>query len=240
MIKKLLPRFLKAGIAQFLEARSLHVSQAGQDFWVFGEAFNEKRNGYFVDVGAHDGIHLSNTFLLERRYGWGGVCVEADPSNFALLRRNRGVACVRACLDSQEGSVSFVKRGDWSGIVLEEMRARVEADPGAEVIQVRTRTLESLLGELAVPADPDYLSVDIEGAEERVLAGFDFGRYRFKCITIERPSEVLRGVLHGHGYVLVREVPGLDAFYVRRDFLPEYTSNLFTFYMKRRLAFRWR
>ena len=42
------------------------LSQAGQDFWVIGEAFNGKRNGYFVELGSADGITLSNTFLLEK------------------------------------------------------------------------------------------------------------------------------------------------------------------------------
>ena len=240
MIKRLLPRALKSAAARFLQARSLHVSQAGQDYWVWGEAFNEKRGGWFVDVGAHDGVFVSNTLLLEQRFGWNGLCVEGDPDNFALLRRNRRVACVHACLDAQEGTVEFAKMGAWSGIVTAENRDQVRANPEAEVIRVRTRTLASVLAEHGVPPEPDYLSMDIEGAEERVLAGFDFSRHRFKCLTIERPSPALRETLRRAGYLLVRDVPGLDAFYVHGGFVEEFRANLFNYYMKRRLSFRWR
>jgi len=64
--------------------------------------FNEKRNGYFLDIGAHDGIHISNTYLLERRYGWSGICIEANRDTFLKLQKNRKATCVNACLDSCE------------------------------------------------------------------------------------------------------------------------------------------
>jgi hypothetical protein len=78
-IKKLVPRAVRTKIKAGLQARTLQMGQAGQDYWVIGEVFNERRGGYFVDIGAHDGVELSNTFLLEKRYGWTSVCVEANP-----------------------------------------------------------------------------------------------------------------------------------------------------------------
>lgn len=54
------------------------------------------RNGYFVDLGAYDGIYLSNTYLLERRYEWNGICIEANPATFMSLRSNRRAKCVNA------------------------------------------------------------------------------------------------------------------------------------------------
>ena len=64
---------------------SLHMSQAGQDSWVLGEVFNEKRNGYFLDIGAADGVCLNNTYLLEYRYKWSDICVDANPETFLTL-----------------------------------------------------------------------------------------------------------------------------------------------------------
>ena len=74
---------------------------------------------------------------------------------------------------------------------------------------------------------------DVEGAEERVLSGFDFDRYRFRCMTIERPSVALREVMAHFGYRLVKELPGLDAFFIHEDFLAEYTNNALHFWAKR-------
>ncbi len=216
---------------------SLNLSQAGQDMWVYGEVFNERRNGYFVDIGAHDGVFLSNTYLLERRYGWSGICVEANPVNFERLRRQRRAVCVNACLDSVEQDVAFAPRGVMGGIVSPTTDIRAAAS--GETISLRTRTLENVLREHRAPHEIDYLSIDIEGAEERVLGDFAFDAYSFTCITIERPSANLQEVLGHHGYVVIKSVPWLDYFYVHQQFMPKYEDNMMAFYSKRFLRVRW-
>ena len=45
------------------------------------------RPGTFVEIGAFDGVNLSNTYMLERCYDWRGLLIEANPENF---RRPRG------------------------------------------------------------------------------------------------------------------------------------------------------
>ena len=82
--------------------------------------------------GAHDGISISNTYLLERKYGWTGICVEANPDSFEQLKRNRRAVCVHACLDSTEGFVNFAKRDVMGGIVsadTDNKGIENEADP---------------------------------------------------------------------------------------------------------------
>ena len=235
-----LPWKLQVPLTRLLSRNSWSLSQAGQDFWVFGEVFNERRGGYFLDVGAHDGLTISNTYLLERRYGWTGLCVEANPTTFQKLVRNRRCHCLNVCLDRDEGEVEFALRDVLGGIVDPALDNRASAGMGAPIIRVKTVPLQKLLKEHAAPQIIDYLSIDIEGAEERVLGAFDFTSYRFNCLTIERPSPALRGLLDRHGYTLIKEIHELDCFYVHRDFLGEYKRNLFAFGEKRHLAFRWR
>lgn len=67
----------------------MFYSQAGQDLWVLQTAGNK---GFFVDIGAHDGIESSNTYALEK-HGWTGICVEPNPVSFAALRNNRSCDC---------------------------------------------------------------------------------------------------------------------------------------------------
>ena len=62
----------------------------------------------------------------------------------------------------------------------------------------------------------------------------------FRCITIERPTESLRAILKSFGYVLIKEIPCMDCFYIHQDFLEEYKCNLFNFYSKKNLSIRWR
>ena len=46
-------------------------SQLGQDVHVLNEIYKGKQNGYFVEIGAYDGIEYSNTFLMEKDYADG-------------------------------------------------------------------------------------------------------------------------------------------------------------------------
>lgn len=237
-IANLIPKPVKLAIKPFLERKSLYLSQAGQDFWVYGETFNEMRNGYFLDIGAHDGISFSNTYILEYKYAWNGICVEANPDIFKQLKKNRRALCVNACLDSAEGLVDFAKGNMEGGII--SPNTDNKAPESHEVVQMKTQTLESLWIGKNVPHEIDYISIDIEGAEERVLGSFNFKEYRFKCITVERPSDTLRKILVENEYVLVKEIPEIDCFYVHRSFIPQYITNLSAFYFKRHLTIRWR
>ena len=63
-------------------------SQGGQDIYVT-RILKEKRDGYFVEIGANNGYIMSNTYLLEKNYGWKGICVEATPYKITELTNNR-------------------------------------------------------------------------------------------------------------------------------------------------------
>jgi len=240
MITKYTPKFVKSAIKRCLQPHSFQMSQAGQDLWVFGEVFNEKRGGYFLDLGAHDGLSISNTYLLERKYHWTGICVEANPDSFQQLRKNRRAVCVHACLDSTEGFVNFAKRNVMGGIVSADTDNKGIENNTDEVIRIETKTLKSVLIENKAPSEIDYLSIDVEGAEQRVLGDFNFKKYRFKCMTIERPTELLRAIFKENGYILIKDIPGLDCFYLHESISEQYLANLFAFYYKKRLTLRWR
>jgi FkbM family methyltransferase len=234
-LQKYLPQALKTLIKEssaykFLLTRQLFISGGGQDLWVIGEVFNGARDGFYLDIGAHDGVEHSNTYRLERRYGWKGICIEGNPDTFTKLIKNRKCNCVEACLDSTEQVVEFAKKGEIGGIVLHENKNQVNS---LDVIKIQTRTLQSVLEEFNAPEEMDYLSIDIEGAEDRVLREFDFTSYRFKCITIERPSESLRAILKKNGYSLIRDVKFLVAHYVHESYLSQYEKNFFSFYRRR-------
>ncbi|KUG23247.1 hypothetical protein ASZ90_006908 [hydrocarbon metagenome] len=237
-ITKSITKLINTAIYPFFERKSLHVSQAGQDFWVYGEVFNEMRNGYFIDIGAHDGIYLSNTFILERKYDWKGICVEANPSSFKLLKKNRRAICVNACLDGTEGFADFARRGLMGGIIAPD-KFNKDGD-SCDVVRVKTQTLNNLFREMDVPHEIDYFSIDIEGAEESVLKGFNFKDYLFKCITIEHPTNTLKKIFTENGYILIKEIPFFECFYVHESFFGQYCTNLFDFYNKKYLTMRWK
>lgn len=203
--------------------------QIGQDFWVFAEAFNGMRSGYFVDIGAHDGRHISNTFILEKDFGWTGLLIEANPYSFEKLLKTRSSKCLNICLDRAEGEAEFAIRGVMGGLVGRDFdNARPSEE--TELVRLKTRPLSDVLDEEGAPDVIDFLSIDVEGAEERILLDFDFHRYLFNCMTIERPGRTLRARLAERGYRVVREVPGLDTFFVHKSFAQRYRQNMMAFY----------
>jgi FkbM family methyltransferase len=209
-------------------------SQTGQDFWVIGEVFNEMRHGFFLEVGSADGISLSNTYLLEREYGWMGICVEADPEYFAALQQTRSAICVNACVDANVHEVEFARRKLHGGIQdrgLDNEPGQCPEEPYSTV-RMTTRPLVEILSEHMAPPVIDYLSIDVEGAEERILGSFPFESYRFRCMTVERPKPMLRKVLEDNGYVIIKEIPGYDVFYIHRSFMSDYVANVFAFWTK--------
>ena len=71
--------------------------------------YKEKQNGFFVEIGASDGIKYSNTLLLEKKYNWKGICVEPIPINFQLLCKNRpkSICCDKAVYNTTDMDVVF-------------------------------------------------------------------------------------------------------------------------------------
>ena len=63
-------------------------------------------DGFFLEVGAHDGEHLSNTLWLEKQKGWSGLLVEADPETYAqLVTKNRRAWLAHVCLSPKRWPV---------------------------------------------------------------------------------------------------------------------------------------
>lgn len=202
-------------------------SKEGQDRWVLG-VLQGKRNGYFVDIGAHDGKSASNTYRLERDYGWKGICVEPGTAGFQALQQNRSCILEPVAMYSSDGTVPFINRGrhkQLSGIPTDECCSYYTEQAKAAGHQVETRpamTVNTLLGKHNAPQYIDYLSLDAEGAEYEIIRVMDFSRYVFRTITVEhnyiekcgyRPKDLerrnaIRTLLTDNGYVCV--TPGDD------------------------------
>jgi FkbM family methyltransferase len=208
-----------------------NLSQAGQDVWIINEAFCKARNGYFVEIGSTNGIAINNTYLLEKRYGWSGICIEPNPYFFQHLEINRDCICLNTCVDGETGEVEFLFDSVMGGIIDKKM----DVQPQISLFltkpkRVKTTTLLDILEANAAPKVIHYLSIDVEGAEERILINFPFDQYVFLSITIERPTEALHNKLVQHGYQLVKVIPELDSFYIHESFREAYTINTMSFY----------
>ena len=158
------------------------TSQLGQDKWVC-EALGYKKHGYFLDIGACDGITFSNTYYLEKELAWNGICIEAGKVNFGSLVKNRGCICVHKALSNENKVVEFKEDGV-SGMISEEGDQLIEAI-----------TIDKLMIDYNVPLLIDYISLDIEGMEYEVLTKFLFDKYKVALWTIEHNAYIDKGVM---------------------------------------------
>jgi FkbM family methyltransferase len=205
-------------------------SQSGEDF-LLKEFFGGKGAGFFVDVGAFDGVHVSNTYAFERA-GWTGICVEANPTIFEHCRRARpGSICVHAaCVgDGSVGQIRFLQEplGLLSGVAPDEedVRRRYE-NRGLKfddftIVEVPARTLTALLDEHCPAGTPvDFLSLDVEGTELEILRGLDFSRHAPRVLVVEANTAEARAelveLLARHGYREARRLE-VNSFFVRGD-----------------------
>lgn len=184
--------------------------------------------GYFVELGANDGISQSNTKHLEMFHGWRGVLVEPYPGNFIKLSKTRArsnhienAACVSFEFGKAEMELIYsnlmTTPMDGSSDV-ENRKLHAESGKkwlrGTDTVQafsVRARTLNAILVEAMAPEVIDLLSLDVEGGEIEVLKGIDHSKYRFKWILVEaRDEKRITEFLEGKGYRLHSKLSAHD------------------------------
>lgn len=185
------------------------------------DAIEPSRNGYFVELGANDGVRQSNTYKLQRRYGWTGLLIEPSPQRFAECVLNRAfgnrpkVRCA-ACVpfgfsdrfvEIEEADLMSVAKG----LEVPDKQAVEHADSGRIFLKdsalrhsygALARTLTGLLDEVKAPAAFDLLSLDVEGNELAVLLGLDIERYQPKWILVETRGAEIAEFLSKSGYQL--------------------------------------
>lgn len=158
------------------------------DQWIHRLIFPRKKNGWFVELGAANGIGGSSCCFLER-IGWRGICVEPSLTFFPKLRRNRPKAiCEHVCITDRTGHVLFQENGYLSRVVYEP---QYEFDRRQR--RMASITLGDLLEKHRFPKVIDYLAMDVEGSERRILSTFSFDDYRILAISTEgdRADDIL-------------------------------------------------
>ncbi|MCJ9673385.1 MULTISPECIES: FkbM family methyltransferase [unclassified Neorhizobium] len=198
-------------------------SQIQQDRWVL-EELREKRDGFFVEIGAFDGKTHSNTYLLETAYGWKGILAEPNPILSDGIRSIRSSPLDTRPVDSDTGK-SVVMRYVADEPELSAMADRAYSDQHAEArrkgsveIAQSTISLDDLLQTYNAPDEIDFISIDTEGNEPDILSSFDFDRYTVRLFCVEHnytdANVKLDQIMFRRGYERVyREWSRFDAWY---------------------------
>jgi len=231
--------------------KSKYYSQEGQDTLVYSLFFNNTKNRFFLDIGAHDGVSFSNTFFFETHLDWKGICVEPIPEVYERLVKNRACICIKACIDSKNGTLKFTRVKGYgemlSGISdkydqkhKERINKTIKQYGGeVEELEVKAVTVKSLIEQYKLDKI-DLMNVDTEGNEWPIIQSFPFDILKPKVILVENnyKDNLIKTFLIEKGYTFCVN-QGDDIFYYGK--LPVSAGlKLFFFKLNRFLNYKWK
>ena len=148
--------------------------------------FKDKDIGTYVDVGAQHPISNNNTYLLFKR-GWNGINIDLDRKNIDLFNISRpNDINLNYAISDKEGETDFYFYHESSPIntlnkkVKEYQKAKI-----SEIKKINTLTLNNVFKKINFDKNIDYLNIDVEGYEDKVLSGFDINKYKPSVVSVE-------------------------------------------------------
>lgn len=216
----------------------LFKAQFGEDR-ILWQVFRYRPAGYFIEVGAYDGVTLSNTYFLEQM-GWCGLLIEPIAplcEKAAAARPRSRVIHSAVSSPSRRGTATFTVTRNVPVLSFLDAdqdhinRCRRE---GAELVEIEVPVSsldEIILRERKEPAPfggpwiakigwrIDLISIDVEGGELDVLAGLDLDRFKPRVLVLEndRPAGgEIDPYLTARGYRKFHRQT-INDFYARRD-----------------------
>jgi FkbM family methyltransferase len=208
-------------VVPMLRVMDQSKSQSRQDLFALAES-GFKTGGYFVEFGASDGITLSNTWLMEKEFGWTGIVAEPGRSWHDQLKKNRSCEIETDCVWRVTGSsLTFNETTEGEFSAIDSFGSKhPNSKKFTNHYAVNTISLEDMLKKHKAPRKIDYLSMDTEGSEYEILSAFNFDHYEFGVVTVEHDGGLKRAslfdLLTGKGYVRKLEgMTGFDDWYVR-------------------------
>ena len=200
----------------------------GQDIYV-AELLGRPDHGTFVDIGANDGVTISNTLYFEKELGWNGLAIEPIPAAYEKLKANRNCRTLNACISDTEGTAEFLEvegRAQMlSGLVtkydkqhLRRINRSIKRLGGSVTkTEVECMRIGTALARFKIDRI-DFLSLDTEGGELDILQDIDFNAIPVRAISVENNyfTFAIRDYLKNHGFQHMGTT-GVDEIYLNKE-----------------------
>ena len=153
------------------------------------ELFEGKRDGFFIELGANNGLLQSNTAFLEKNRNWRGILIEPNARNFEICKINRpnSICYNYACVSNNFTDEFIYGDFDLPPNGNESLMSSVNGlrlNSNHNMSRVPVSTLTDILDRQTIPKI-DFLSLDVEGYEYSVLNGLDLNKYKPTYLLIE-------------------------------------------------------
>ncbi len=187
-----------------LDAYAPKSYSEGNEEIIIRHFFADRRDGFFLDVGAYHYKDKSNTYFLEKNLGWRGIAIDANSEferGYLENRPNTRFFAFFVSDKSDERADFYIVRDPGHLTKSTAVPYFVEGRE-TEKREVPTIKLDDLLAKLGI-SGIDFFNLDIELWEPHALAGFDIEKYRPRLVCVEAHVEVRPEILKyfaEHGY----------------------------------------
>jgi FkbM family methyltransferase len=199
----------------------MDYSQYGEQEFILNYFGDTK--GVFIDIGAADGINNSNTKKLIEN-GWCGLLVEPTPVNYNRLvemhSNNKSIIIENCgCGDVTKDSIFYIDNNDdyhQISTFLEEQKKGCESFYNCtfnEINLIVYNTTELLIKHNLT--NIDFISIDTEGYDEKVLLGIDFDKININLICVELITQLGKSILETNNFQLIHKTLG-NQFYKKK------------------------
>ena len=181
------------------------------------ELFEGMEGGFFIEVGAADGVDHSNTLLLEKKYNWKGLLIEARKSDYILCKKHRKNSIVEnyilTSFEDKTANLQISQEGLKSRIIVDdEKRNYSDHFQNASYKEISTdtipnTTLTEVLRKHSID-NVDIISLDVEGYERKVLEGYDEKTKIIKYLLVETNLEEFSSFAESRGWKYVGYMAG--------------------------------
>ena len=198
-----------SAVGNLFRHRNKSNSQILQDLIVASYIpYLDVKEKFFVEFGATNGISLSNTYMLEKFFGFSGAVAEPGRIWLSELKQNRSCFVSNKCIWNKSGQTLLFREAsnpDLSALsYLNKPNIDKKNLSNFLEYKVQTLSLNDFLKEANAPKEIIYLSIDTEGSELTILRTLDFDQYSPRVITCEHnwsnSREQIKKLLESKGY----------------------------------------
>jgi hypothetical protein len=190
-------------------------SQIFQDLFAYYFS-GQKNKGIFIEIGGGNGVDLSNTYILEKKFSWHGVICEPDK------RLHANILATRKCfLEKKPIHHSSNKKIYFS--FKEPYDSFIKKKYSSSAKKMRTLSLNSLIKKYQLGKNIDYISIDTEGNELDIIKEFNFKKFNVKIFTIEHnfkknKRESIYKILKKNNYQrMFKFISYMDDWYIKNN-----------------------
>jgi len=158
------------------------------------EYFKDKKNGFYVDVGCYHPIHRNNTYLLYKK-GWRGINIDVSQFSIELFNYLRPDDLNYNCAVSNKNEIVkiFYQKELSQLSTIEENQAKKVFQGNIKEKEIQAFTLDEILNEDKYKNSKiDFLNIDVEGADFKVLEGLVFDQFNPELICVEIHDKIIK------------------------------------------------